>query len=69
MVLGIFIFAAKHINLYNQMKFSKTPDASFFTSWYFMINATLVLAYPIMRLFTSVGNRSLRNVDSFGFTY
>jgi hypothetical protein len=51
------------------MKFSKTPNLSFFTSWYVIVNSLLVLSYPIMRLFTSVGNRSLRNLDSFGFTY
>lgn len=68
-ILAIFIFVAKHLNLYNNMKFSKTPEASFFTSWYFIVNATLVFAYPLMRLFTPVGDRSLRNVDSFGFTY
>jgi hypothetical protein len=64
-VLAVFIFVTKH----NIMKFSKTPEISFFTSWYFLINSTLVLAYPIMRLFTSVGDRSLRMQDSFGLTY
>lgn len=65
MVPTVFIFVTKH----NIMKFSKTPEISFFTSWYFLINATLVLAYPLLRLFTSVGNRSLRMLDSFGLTY
>ena len=51
------------------MKFSKRPEKSFFTSWYFIINFLLVTCYPFLRLFTSVGDRSLRNVDSFGFTY
>lgn len=51
------------------MKFSKTPNLSFFTSWYVIINSLLILSYPFMRLFTSVGNRDLRKLDSFGFTY
>ena len=51
------------------MKFSKTPEVAFFTSWYFLVNATLVFSYPLLRLFTSVGTRNLRNLDSFGFTY
>lgn len=51
------------------MKFSKTPNLSFFTSWYVIVNYLLILSYPFMRLFTSVGNRDLRKLDSFGFTY
>lgn len=51
------------------MKFSKTPSGSFFTSWYVIVHSLLIIAYPFMRFFTSVGNRDLRTKDSFGFTY
>lgn len=51
------------------MKFSKTPSASFFTSWYFITNISLVAVYPITRMFTSVGDRDIRNIDQLGFTY
>lgn len=55
-------------NIY-RMKFSKAPESAFFTSWYFLANAGLILLYPILRMFTSVGLRDLRHLDSFGFTY
>lgn len=51
------------------MLFSKSPDIDFFTSAYFLVNLALVLSYPVMRLLTSVGNRDLRHLDSFGLTY
>lgn len=51
------------------MQFSKVPSLSFFTSWYVIVNSLLIISYPFMRIFTSVGNRDLRNLDSFGFTY
>jgi hypothetical protein len=51
------------------MQFSKAPDQQFFTSWYFIVNSVLLLAYPFMRLFTNAGRRDLRHLDSFGFTY
>ncbi len=51
------------------MKFSKAPGLPFFTSSYVIVNTLLLLSYPFMRIFTSVGNRDLRNLDSFGFTY
>ena len=51
------------------MKFSRGPSWEFFGSAYFAVNLTLVLCYPLLRLFTAVGERSLRNRDSFGFTY
>jgi hypothetical protein len=64
-VPGIFIFVTQHII----MKFSKTPEGAFFSSWYFLVNATLVFSYPLLRLFTSIGQRDLRNRDTWGFTY
>lgn len=51
------------------MKFSKAPDANFFITPYVMVNIALILAYPYMRIFTDVGRRDLRHLDSFGFTY
>ena len=51
------------------MLFSKSPDLDFFTSAYFLVNLALVFAYPAMRILTSVGNRDLRHLDSFGLTY
>ena len=51
------------------MKFSRAPEASFFASWYFLLNTLLVLSYPLLRLYTSAGERSLRNIDAFGLTY
>ena len=51
------------------MKFSRSPELNFFTSSYFLANLSLILVYPIMRLFTSAGQRDLRHLDNFGFTY
>ena len=51
------------------MKFSRSPELNFFTSSYFLANLGLILVYPIMRLFTSAGQRDLRHLDNFGFTY
>jgi hypothetical protein len=51
------------------MKFSKAPEPSFFTSWYVIANLLLIVAYPLLRIFTVVGRRDLRHLDAFGFTF
>jgi hypothetical protein len=51
------------------MKFSKAPGWPFFTSWYVIVNTLIIVSYPFLRIFTSVGSRNLRHLDSFGFTY
>ena len=51
------------------MKFSKAPDRNFWLSPYVLLNSALLLAYPYLRIFTDVGVRDLRHLDSFGFTY
>ena len=43
--------------------------ASYLFSTYFFSNVALVIAYPLLRLYTVAGNRSLKHYDSFGFTY
>lgn len=43
--------------------------ASYLLSMYFLVNAVLVLAYPILRMLTPAGSRSLKHYDAFGFTY
>ena len=49
------------------MKFSRAPDRHFWLSPYFLFNLLLILAYPYLRIFTDVGRRDLRHLDSFGF--
>ena len=51
------------------MNFSTAPDAAFFTSSYFLTNFGLVLSYPLLRIFTEVGRRDIRQKDAFGFSY
>lgn len=51
------------------MNFSKAPGLNFFTSWYVMLNSLMILSYPFLRIFTDVGQRDIRHLDSFGFTY
>jgi hypothetical protein len=41
----------------------------FYFSFYFISNVLLIFAYPILRLFTSAGNRDLKQADNFGFSY
>lgn len=43
--------------------------ASYIISVYFFVNVFLVIAYPLLRLYTVAGERSLKHEDSFGFTY
>ena len=43
--------------------------ASYILSTYFFSNIALVIAYPILRLYTQAGNRSLKHEDAYGFTY
>ena len=41
----------------------------FYFSQYFVINTLLILAYPMLRMFTSAGNKNLKHQDYFGFSY
>jgi hypothetical protein len=44
-------------------------SSQFYLSSYFLINILLLLAYPILRLYTSAGKRDLKRQDYFGFSY
>jgi hypothetical protein len=47
----------------------KNSSKQFYLSLYFIVNTLLILAYPLLRLFTTAGNKNLRNQDYFGFSY
>lgn len=46
-----------------------TSSSQFYLTPYFITNVLLLLAYPILRLYTTAGKKNLKHQDYFGFSY
>jgi hypothetical protein len=47
----------------------RSSSSQFYFSSYFLVNVSLLLVYPLLRLYTSAGKRDLKRQDYFGFSY
>ena len=46
-----------------------SSSSQFYFTPYFIINLLLLVAYPMLRIFTAAGRKNLKHQDYFGFSY